>query len=162
MPAHRPRNRDACRQAGVGLGGVVVVAVGRPKDLEEVGEVGEVPGETKEVHRDAVGLVSGRSGIAGRVVPAVAQDHPQVSFRGSQRDRVPVDEHVTPVGSDDVGGVGLAVGDDPVGGARGDVAREPVEQAEQFDHIGGVAGQSLPGGFGERPARPRLVDVAEA
>ena len=79
---------------------------GRSKDVDVCGEVGEVPAELKEVHREA-----GRAGGCLLAVdlpssPLSPTSIHEVSLRRGQRRRVPVHELVTVVGSHDVEGCG--------------------------------------------------------
>ena len=66
------------------------------------------------------------------------------------------------IGPDEVDGMGLPMGDNPLDAAPSYIPRKTVEQAEQFGQIRDVSGQSLPGRFGERSTRLRLVDLLEA
>ena len=133
----------------------------RSKLVEVLGEVAEVPCESIEVHGDLVDRMAGRVRVGARLVSIAVHDHPEISLRGRQPHRVPVNQHVALTGQDPVGGMRLAVRDDPLAPAPRDVGGETVREREKLGHVVRMGGQLLPCLFGERPARPRLVEVGE-
>ena len=160
-----PSSRPGSRRAPQGLispHGVVVLLVRRPKHVEVLGEVGQIPGEAEVVERSlcrAAFPSHGHRGLPHRprrprasrgLAPAErAQPCPSPPGRRPAPVRITLPACGSPWVTTQSPPCSRCLGGQPVG------------QREQLGQLGRGVPDRLPRRLGERPARPRLVELLE-